>query len=353
MADDSWRVPKPVQELAAGLQQAPPSRYVQREQDRPGGLLLAADMPEPIPVVDLSRLPSDAGEAAKLRSALATWGLVIVTNHGVEAYVVDGLTEAAREFFRQPMEEKLKCSNLVEGKRFRLEGYGNDPVMAQDQILDWNDRLHLNMEPEEHRDLAQWPQHPEPFRDLMLKYASKIKTVRDNILRAMAEILELDEDYFISQMGDKAEAVARFNYYPPCPMPELVFGLKPHTDGSLLTVVLLDRDVGGLQVQRDGVWFNVPSIPDTLLINMGDSMEIMCNGIFKSPVHRVVTNADKERMSLAMFYGVGSDKVLEPAPGLLDEKRPARYRRITVKDFAAGLHEHFSKGTKIMETLKI
>jgi isopenicillin N synthase-like dioxygenase len=79
----------------------------------------------------------------------------------------------------------------------------------------------------------------------------------------------------------------------------------------------------------------------------------MSNGIFKSPVHRVVTNAEKERISLAMLYAVQRDNVLEPAPGLLDEKRPAKYRRITEAHFLEGVKEHFSKGMRMIETLKI
>ena len=78
----------------------------------------------------------------------------------------------------------------------------------------------------------------------------------------------------------------------------------------------------------------------------------MSNGIFKSPVHRVVTNAEKKRISLAVFYGVDGE-VLEPAAGLLDEKRPARYRAIEVKDFVVGLFEHFSRGSRVIETLRI
>ena len=79
----------------------------------------------------------------------------------------------------------------------------------------------------------------------------------------------------------------------------------------------------------------------------------MNNGIFKSPVHRVVTNAEKERISPAMLYAVERDNVLEPAAGLLDEKRPARYRRITEADFLEEAKDHFSKGMKLIETLKI
>ncbi|CAN6214884.1 unnamed protein product [Urochloa humidicola] len=352
MADESWRVPTPVQELAAGVM-APPSQFVLQEQDRPGSsMLLAKDMPEPIPMIDLSRLPA-ADETAKLQSALQSWGLFLVINHGIEASLLDAVTGASRDFFHLPHEEKQKCSNLIGGKPFQPEGYGNSSVLSQDQILDWHDRLLLRVEPEDERNLTYWPKEPESFRDILHEYASKTKTIRDIILRAMARILEFDEDYFISQMGDKAPALVRFNYYPPCPRPELVFGVKPHSDGGVLRILLIANDVGGLQVQRDGIWYNVPSKPHTLLVNLGDSMEIMNNGIFKSPVHRVVTNAEQERISVATFYNVEGQKMLEPAAGLLDENRPARYRKINASDYDVGLREHFSKGKRFIETLKI
>ncbi|CAL5037112.1 unnamed protein product [Urochloa decumbens] len=349
MAEESWRVPTPVQELAAVVVE-PPNQFVLRKQDRPGSLLLATDMPEPIPMIDLSRLPA-ADEAAKLQSALQRWGLFLVTNHGIEASLMDAVTGASRDFFHLPHKEKQKCSNLIGGKQ--PEGYGNSLVLSQDQILDWHDRLLLRVEPEDERNLSYWPKEPESFRDILHEYASKTKTIRDIILRAIAKILEFDENYFISQIGEKAPALARFNYYPPCSRPELVFGVKPHSDGGVLTIVLVANDVAGLQVQRDGIWYNVPSKPHTLLVNLGDSMEIMNNGIFKSPVHRVLTNTEQERISVAMFYNVEGQKMLEPAVGLLDENRPARYMKIKASDFFVGIREHISKGKRFIETLKI
>ena len=79
----------------------------------------------------------------------------------------------------------------------------------------------------------------------------------------------------------------------------------------------------------------------------------MNNGIFRSPVHRVVTNTEKERLSLAVFYAVDEETVLEPAPGLLDDKRPPRYRKMMTKHFVAGLYEHFRQGKRFIDTLKI
>ncbi|CAD6337487.1 unnamed protein product [Miscanthus lutarioriparius] len=293
MAGESWKVPTPVKDLVT-LVEEPPSQFVQREEDRPGSLTVAADMPDPLPIVDLDKL-STADEAAKLRSALQTWGLFLATNHGIDASLIEDLMKASREFFNQPLQERQKYSNMREGTRFQLEGYGSDPVIAHDHILDWSDRLQLKVEPKDERNLAQWPKHPESFRDVLLEYASETKRIRDTVLQAMARIFELDEDYFISQMGDRVPAHARFNYYPPCPRPELVLGIKPNSDPGALTVLLVDKDVVGLQVLRDGMWYSVPSARHSLLINLGDSMEIMNNGIFKSPVHRVVTTHQQRK----------------------------------------------------------
>lgn len=131
-----------VQELAAKVQQ-PQSRYVQPEQYHPVSLDVGAETLEPIPLIDLSRLSTAGGadddESGKLRLALQTWGLFLVANHGIETDLMDDLMEASREFFHLPLEEKQKCSNLIDGRHFQVEGYGNEPVRSEDQSLDWMD----------------------------------------------------------------------------------------------------------------------------------------------------------------------------------------------------------------------
>ncbi|PUZ61953.1 hypothetical protein GQ55_4G319400 [Panicum hallii var. hallii] len=359
MADEPWRMPSTVQELAANVQE-PPSRYLLPEEERLSDQLAGAEMPEAVPTIDLRRLlASDDGageEAAKLRSALQSWGFFLATDHGIEASLMDALIAASREFFRKPLEEKQAYSNLIEGKQWQLEGYGNDPVKSQDQILDWSDRLHLRVEPEDERNLDRWPGHPESFRGLLHEYTLSCKRVKDGILRAMARLLELDDDdRILDQFGDKGSTYARFNYYPACPRPDLVLGIRPHSDICVLTLLLMDEHVAGLQVLRDGTWYGVPAARNrALLINVGVSLEIMSNGIFRGPVHRVVTNSEKERMSLAMFYSADLEKEIEPIAELLGEKQqPARYRRIKCRDFVAAHYEYFSKRERVIESLKI
>lgn len=345
-----------VQELAGALG-APdvPSRFVARGHQDHDQQTAAA----PVPVIDLGLLFQKDGaaaavdEAAKLRSALESWGLFLVTNHGVDAAVMDGMMSASREFFRRPPEEKEIYTNLIGGERFQLEGYGTDRVSSPDQILDWSDRLYLKVEPEDERSLALWPEQPETFRDLLHEFTMKCRGVKDGLLQAVAKLLELDDDHLINLLGEKADAYARFSYYPKCPRPELVFGLKPHSDGTVLSVLMVDDIVGGLQVLKDGVWFDVPIVPHTLLINIGDQTEIICNGIFRSPVHRVMTNADRERLSLALFYSVDPEREIEPAAEMVDKRRPALYRKVKVKDYLAGFYGRFSKGEMVIDTVKI
>ena len=115
------------------------------------------------------------------------------------------------------------------------------------------------------------------YRDVLHEYTSRTKIIRDHILRSIAKLVELDEDYFVKQISEKATGFARFNYYPPCVRPDLVLGLKPHSDGGLITILFVDKDVGGLQVQKDGKWYNVPAKPYTLVINLADCMEVGTN----------------------------------------------------------------------------
>ncbi|CAM0958869.1 unnamed protein product [Alopecurus aequalis] len=354
MANELWGVPTPVQDLAAGgAAPVPPNRYVLRDQDRHGGLHAADEIPEPIPLIDLSRLPSD-DEAAKLRAALQSWGLLLATNHGVEASLLDDVMRAGREFFLLPPEEKKKYSNMIDGKHFQKDGYGHETVRSEDQILDWLDRLRLTLEPEDERDYTLCPSRPESFRDLLNDYTSKTKKLRDRILREISKLLEIDVDYFVNHVNkDQAITFARFAYYPACARPDLVFGIRPHSDGRLLTIILVDEHVGGLQVQKDGKWYNVQTMPDTLLVVLGDSMQIMSNGIFESSVHRVVTNDEKDRISLSVFYGVPGETMLEPVPSSLDKDRPARYKKMKAEDYIRIFEEHHSRGERLIHSMKI
>ncbi|XP_062229990.1 protein SRG1-like [Phragmites australis] len=342
-----------VQELAGGGLPAPPSRYVLREEDRPTGGVAAPVLA--FPTVDVQRLaePGDVEEAAKLRAALECWGLFAVTGHGMPEALLDGIRDAGMEFFHLPLEEKLKHANRTEDGEFQPEGYGIDRVDTDDQVLDWCDRVYLTVQPEDERRLQFWPSHPPSLRERLHEYTLGSEQVAKRVLRAMARVLGFKEEFFVDHVGERVGTYARFTYYPPYPRPDLVYGLKPHTDNSVVTVLLLDRDVGGLQVLKDGRWVDVPVLGrHELLVVVGDEMEIMSNAVFRAPTHRVVTS-DRERMSLVLFYQPEPHKDLEPAEELVGDARPALYKKLKAKTFGDGFWDAFALGERTIDFLKV
>ncbi|KAM3228272.1 hypothetical protein ACQJBY_059756 [Aegilops geniculata] len=305
---------------------APPSRYVLSEENRPTTVAQQAKLV--IPIVDVNRLamPDDVEEAAKLRSALQSWGLFVVTGHGMSKEFLDEILEATRKFFHLPLEEKQKCGNVIDGVKFQNEGYGIDRIDSDEQILDW---------------------------DLLHEYTLESGRVTMDVLKAMAKLLNQEEGFFINMVGERFKSYSRFTYYPPCPRPDLVNGLKPHTDNSVITLLLMDKDVGGLQVLKDGHWVDVPVLGNDLLVVVGEGMEIVSNAIFKAPWHRVVTSANKERLSLAMFYQPEPERIIGPPGVLVHEKRPAMFKKCLVQILADGYWDAFAAGDRTVDFLNV
>ncbi|KDP30220.1 hypothetical protein JCGZ_17002 [Jatropha curcas] len=220
-------------------------------------------------------------------------------------------------------------------------------VLLEHQILDWTDRLYLTLNPEDQRQLRFWPENPQTFREMLDEFARNSQQLNEILLKEMARSLGLDENCFLDQYGERPLVTGKFNYYPPCPMPDKILGVRPHADGSVLTILLQDKEVEGLQFLKDNQWFRVPIIPDALFVNAGDQAEIMSNGIFKSGVHRVVTNTERERISIAIFCIPDSEKEIKPADGLIDETRPRLYK--TVKGYVGLFSEYYLQGKRTIE----
>ncbi|KAJ4718479.1 2-oxoglutarate (2OG) and Fe(II)-dependent oxygenase superfamily protein [Melia azedarach] len=149
------------------------------------------------------------------------------------------------------MEEKKKQAKGVE----EFEGYGADPVPAEGQFLDWSDRLFLVVYPEDQRKLKFWPEKPEAFRGLLEEYCMKMKMVTGITSKAMAKSLNLEENCFLTQFGERALYKARFNYYSRCHRPDLVLGLKPilMEQGTLLYCRM--KKVFKSSKMSDGLWY--------------------------------------------------------------------------------------------------
>ncbi|KAK0571829.1 hypothetical protein LWI29_022179 [Acer saccharum] len=336
-------VSKTVHELILSGEELP-EKYIYKGSD--AGVLDASLPFMDVPVIDMSLLtcPSSSAEQLhKLCSALTHWGCFQAINHGMSTQFLEQVREATKQFFALSPEIK----NKYKREDGSIEGYGNDMIIYEQQTLDWTDRLYITVSPQDRRQLKFWPENPANFRDVLHEYTMKLEDVSKVVFKAMARSLNLEENSFMDMYGEDETLFARFNFYPPCPRPDQVIGIKPHADGSAITILLQDKQVEGLQFMKDGQWYRAPIIPEALLINVGDQIEIMSNGIFKSPLHRVVTNSERERISVAVFCIPNSEKEIEPVDGVEDETRPRLYKK--VKDYVSIYFQYYQLGRRPIE----
>ncbi|KAI3686020.1 hypothetical protein L1987_79689 [Smallanthus sonchifolius] len=233
----------------------------------------------------------------------------------------------AREFFELPEEERLKLYSDNLAKIIRLSTSFN---LRNEKIASWRDFLGLPCYPLEDY-IHEWPNTPASFRDIAGEYCKSARGLALELIEAISESLGLDKGYITSQLGKQGQHMA-MSYYPSCPEPDLTYGLPPHTDHYAITVLLND-EVPGLQVFKDGQWVEVRPIPNTFIINIGDQIQVMSNGKYKSGTHRVVVNCDKDRISIPTFYSPSPDAVIGPAPQLITDDEPAVYRQYTWAEY--------------------
>ncbi|CAN1312049.1 1-aminocyclopropane-1-carboxylate oxidase homolog 1 [Linum perenne] len=194
----------------------------------------------------------------------------------------------------------------------------------------------------------------DPPKDIVPKYSAEMARVGDLLFQLLSEALGLESNYL--KEIDCVEAMGyAYHYYPPCPQPELALGCVHHTDIDFLTVILQDQ-VGGLQVLRHNSWIDVPYVPGALVVNIGDMLQLISNDKFISALHRVRAKNAGPRISIATFFGHGSTKstrLYGPIKELVSEKNPPKYKEITIRDFFLASYEKGVDGTSVLPRLKL
>jgi isopenicillin N synthase-like dioxygenase len=109
-------------------------------------------------------------------------------------------------------------------------------------------------------------------------------------------------------------------------------GVHHHSDAGALTVLIQD-EVGGLQVHRDGYWYDIPPVPGAIVINTGDMMQVWSNDRYHAPVHRVLAMEERDRYSLPFFFNPAANARVSPLPTVIDKRNPGRYHEIEWASF--------------------
>ncbi|KAL3499713.1 hypothetical protein ACH5RR_038806 [Cinchona calisaya] len=167
------------------------------------------------------------------------------------------------------------------------------------------------------------------------------------------ESLSLEATYLKENIEQGMQMVA-INSYPPISESKKVqnIGVQPHSDHSIITILL--QSSSGLQVKEKTKkkWISVPELKGSLVVLVGDRLEVLSNGKYKSVLHRVIqTSCDETRLSIASFLSLGMDEVVVPAIKLVDEDHWQKYHASNLRDFLKHLVSGESK--PFIETLKI
>lgn len=281
-----------------------------------------------VPIVDLSPLREGAGARAELAEGLAAIchdvGFFVVVNHGIDAATVDGVFDSMRQFFALSDTEKLLIDKRS-SRHFRgwepvgAESTNNRPDMREqiDIWSEWPERA-LDVEPRYLSLLGpnQWmPDEIAPDqKQFVLDWMEQLGALADDLLRILALGLGLDEQHFKHYFGDEPMSLTKLISYPPTPGGHA--GVNAHHDTGFVTI-LAAGTTPGLQVESpSGEWIDVPIVPDSFVVNLGEMLQAMTGNYFVATPHRVITN--EARVSAGYFHGPSLDASLDPL--LLDQR---------------------------------
>ncbi|GAA0966026.1 isopenicillin N synthase family oxygenase [Acrocarpospora macrocephala] len=270
-----------------------------------------------LPVIDVS--PLLAGESAatvarQIEAACVDSGFFYISGHGVSADLIARMDVSARRFFELPLDAKMKISMAHGGRAWR----GFFPVGGEltSGRPDLKEGIYFGAEREpDGRPLSGRNLFPDEVPELgasVLRYLDVMTEVAQAVMRGVALSLGLDEDYFATGYTADPTILFRIFHYPPASADE-GWGVGEHTDYGLLTLLLQD-DNAGLQVHSARGWIDAPPIPGTFVCNIGDMLDKLTGGHYRSTPHRVRNASGRERLSFPFFFDPGWDSEVPPLP---------------------------------------
>ena len=291
---------------------------------------------------------SDQEVVEALRKSFESNGFLVITNHGVSKDQINEVETQARKFFAQPYETKalskplpgvfrgytpveksaLSLSRDVETppdvcEIFSLNRF-DDPVVAK--------KCGLKEGREAFFAPNIWPKNLPGFKESLESYYAAMENLTNHLMELSALALGLEKSWFEDKIQNHITNLT-MNYYPKIESELSTDQLRrgEHSDWGTLTILHHDGE-SGLQIKdSSGEWVDVPSVPDSFVVNLGDLMARWTNDRWKSTVHRVVPPKDlsRDRLSLVFFHQPAYDAVIECIPTCVSPENPPRYEPVT------------------------
>jgi isopenicillin N synthase-like dioxygenase len=300
-----------------------------------------------VPVVDIAALArtGDAEGRALIVQTIAAaahdWGFFQVVNHGVPADLIQRVWSETHRFFALPRNIKLEITRTKENPRGYYDRELTKNKRDLKEVFDFAGVLHPEL-PEDHPDnraavdgTNQWPDALPSFRETLLQYFRACEGLGLKLLGSLCAGLGVEENTLRSNFTPIDTSFVRLNYYPLAdPLePEAAatttdlgdMALHHHTDAGALTILLQDQ-VGGLQVFANDTWSDVEPVEGALVINVGDMMQIWSNDRFQAALHRVRPITDQPRYSIPFFFNPSYETDCAPLVATAGDQ--PRYRTV-------------------------
>ncbi|CBI27928.3 unnamed protein product, partial [Vitis vinifera] len=263
-----------------------------------------------VPMIDFDKLDGEkrAETKALLHQACEKWGFFQIDNHGVDKKLMEKVKHLVNTHYEEIMKRSFYESEIAKA----LE----DKETASN--IDWESSFFLWHRPTSNID--EFTNISEDLRKTMDEYIAQLFKLAEKLSELMCENLGLEKGYIREAFSGNAgpSVGTKVAKYPQCPRPELVRGLREHTDAGGIILLLQDDQVPGLEFYKDGEWVVIPpSKNNTIFVNTGDQIEVLSNGRYKSTLHRVMADKNGSRLSIATFYNPSGDAIISPAPKLL------------------------------------
>ncbi|KAL1538987.1 gibberellin-44 dioxygenase [Salvia divinorum] len=344
----------------ASLQQQPhlPTQFLWPHEDT---AYAAADFLQD-PPIDLTGFflgdpRATASAAAQIRTACSTHGFFQVVNHGVDPSTIRAAHHHMDAFFSLPLARKL----AVKREPGALRGYSGAHADRFSSKLPWKETFSFTYNHAHSAatlDVVDYIKsglgpHFEHSGCVLQQYCEAMHALSMAIFELIAISLGVERSEYCELFEDGC-SVMRGNNYPPCKEAGLTLGTGPHSDPNALTLLHQD-EVGGLEIFSDSKWRAIRPCHDAVVVNIGDTFMALCNGRYKSCLHRAVVNKERVRRSLVFFVNPNEDKVVRPPgelllPGYEGAEAPTRlYPDFKWSDLRDFTQNHYRADTSTLQ----
>lgn len=320
-----------------------------------------------VPIIDIGALVAGTSRrhavAAQIGAACRECGFFYIVGHGIDEKLQDHLAQLSRRFFAQSLETKMQIhmarggrawrgyfpvgNELTSGKPDRKEGiYFGAELGGDDPLVRAGTPMHgPNL----------FPAIPQ-FRETVLDYLSAMTRLGHTLMAGIALSLGLEASYFAERYTADPLILFRIFNYPPAPPSDECWGVGEHTDYGVLTILKQD-DAGGLQVKSQSRWVDAPPVPGSFVCNIGDMLDRMTAGLYRSTPHRVQNPTRRDRLSFPFFFDPNFNAEVRPidlaGTRHLRDDKDERWDRTSVHELRGTYGDYLlSKVSKVFPELR-